>query len=202
MYPAIRESGGVCISDEVQTGFGRLGKYFWGFEMHGVEPDIVIMGKPMGNGHPMAAVVTNDSIAASFETGMEFFSSFGGNTVSCAIGQSVLDVLEREALPANAEKIGGYLLSRLRAIVEEFDVAGDARGEGLFLGLELVADKKSKAPNTALASFVKEELKKKGILVGTDGPDVNVIKIKPPICFTKENADYLADSIREILRTI
>jgi 4-aminobutyrate aminotransferase-like enzyme len=133
---------------------------------------------------------------------MEFFSSFGGNTVSCAIGQSVLDVLELEKLPANAEDVGAYLLSRLNAIVEEFDVAGDARGEGLFLGLELVTDKKSKAPNTVLASFVKEELKKKGILVGTDGPDVNVIKIKPPICFTKENADYLADSLGEVLTTI
>ncbi len=202
VYPAVRERGGLCISDEVQTGFGRLGKYFWGFEMHNVQPDIVILGKPMGNGHPLAAVVTTDAIAESFETGMEFFSSFGGNTVSCAIGQAVLDVLEEENLPKNAENVGGHLLKRLKTIVENYENAGDARGEGLFLGLELVTDKESKKPATELASRVKEELKAMGILVGTDGPDVNVIKIKPPICFTKENADCLADAIEEILRKL
>ena len=201
IYPFIREQGGVCISDEVQTGFGRLGKYLWGFEMHGVVPDIVILGKPMGNGHPMAAVVTTDEIAESFETGMEFFSSFGGNTVSCTIGQAVLDVLEEERLPQNAEEVGAHLLSLFENLVEKYEVCGDARGEGLFLGLELVRDKKSKEPNTELASIVQNKLKESGIMVGTDGPFVNVIKVKPPICFTKENADELAETIDQILNT-
>lgn len=200
VYPFIRERGGVCISDEVQTGFGRLGQYFWGFEMHEVVPDIVVLGKPMGNGHPIAAVVTTDEIAASFETGMEFFSSFGGNPVSCAIGQAVLDVLEDENLPANAEAVGGHLLGLFKDLVERYETCGDARGEGLFLGLELVKDQQSKSPNTELAAIVKNRLRDRNILIGTDGPFDNVLKIKPPICFTKENADELAGNIDEILQ--
>jgi ethanolamine-phosphate phospho-lyase len=199
IYPFIRDQGGVCISDEVQTGFGRLGEYFWGFEMHEVVPDIVVMGKPMGNGHPLAAVVTTDEIAESFETGMEFFSSFGGNPVSCAIGQAVLDILEEENLPQNAKEVGGYLLGLFKDLTEKHEVCGDARGEGLFLGLEFVEDKSSKAPNTELASVVKNRLRENGILVGTDGPFDNVLKIKPPICFTKENADELVGKINRIL---
>ncbi len=200
IYPFIRAQGGVCISDEVQTGFGRLGKYFWGFEMDEVIPDIVVLGKPMGNGHPMAAVATTDEIAESFETGMEFFSSFGGNPVSCAIGQAVLDVLEDEKLPENARKVGGYLLGLFEDLVEKYEVCGDARGEGLFLGLEFVEDKLSKKPNTKLASFAQNKLKEKFIMVGTDGPYVNVIKVKPPICFTNKNADELADELEEIIK--
>ncbi len=202
IYPFIQEQSGVCISDEVQTGFGRLGKYFWGFEMQEVVPDIVIMGKPIGNGHPMAAVITTDEIAESFETGMEFFSSFGGNPVSCAIGQAVLNVLEEEKLPENAEKVGGYLLKRFKDLVDKYEVCGDARGEGLFLGLEFVTDEESKEPNTKLASHVQNKLKERNIMVGTDGPMVNVIKVKPPICFTKENADELVNGIDEILQSI
>jgi 4-aminobutyrate aminotransferase-like enzyme/Ser/Thr protein kinase RdoA (MazF antagonist) len=202
IYPSIRDQGGVCISDEVQTGFGRLGKFFWGFEMHGVIPDIVVLGKPIGNGHPLGAVVTTDEIAASFETGMEFFSSFGGNPVSCAIGQAVLDVLDEEKLPENAEEVGGYLLKLLKVLVKKYEFCGDARGEGLFLGLELVEDKSSKKPNTKLASFVQNKLKEKNIMVGTDGPFVNVIKVKPPICFTMENAEELATHIEQILKKL
>ncbi len=199
IYPFIREQGGVCISDEVQTGFGRLGEYFFGFEMHEVVPDIVVLGKPIGNGHPLAAVVTTDEIAASFETGMEFFSSFGGNPVSCAIGNSVLDVLDDEKLPENAQVVGGHLLKLFDELVEKYEVCGDARGVGLFLGLEFITDKISKKPHTELASIIQNELRDKNILVGTDGPFVNVIKIKPPICFTKENADELAVNIDKIL---
>ncbi|MDH3530871.1 MAG: aminotransferase class III-fold pyridoxal phosphate-dependent enzyme, partial [Acidobacteriota bacterium] len=169
----------------------------WGFKMHGVIPDIVIMGKPMGNGHPLAAVVTTDEIAESFETGMEFFSSFGGNTVSMAIGRAVLDVLDQEELPENAEAVGGRLLARLKDIVERHEAAGDARGAGLFLGLELIRDGDPNSPNTELASAVKEDLREKGILIGIDGPFENVVKIKPPICFTNENADRLTDAIEE-----
>lgn len=202
IYPFIRKLSGVCISDEVQTGFGRLDKCFWGFEMHEVVPDIVVLGKPMGNGHPLAAVVTTDEIAASFETGMEFFSSFGGNPVSCAIGQAVLDVLEEEKLPENARTVGGYLLGLFEDLVKKYEVCGDVRGKGLFLGLEFVENKESKKPNTKLASTVQNKLREKHILVGTDGPFVNVIKVKPPICFTKENADELAESIDEILNKV
>ena len=202
VYPFIRAHGGVCISDEVQTGFGRLGQYFWGFEMHDVVPDIVVLGKPMGNGHPIAAVVTTSEIAHSFETGMEFFSSFGGNPVSCAIGQAVLDVLDDEALPDNAGNVGGYLLGKLEQLVADFDVCGNARGQGLFLGLDLVHDSGSRKPNTELAAFVKNHLRDNRILIGTDGPFDNVLKIKPPICFTRDNADELVGGIRNALRSI
>jgi 4-aminobutyrate aminotransferase-like enzyme len=201
VYPYIRIQGGVCISDEVQTGFGRLGKCFWGFEMHDVVPDIVVLGKPMGNGHPIGAVVTTDEIAASFENGIEFFSSFGGNPVSCAIGQSVLDVLDVEGLANNADEVGQYLLVLLKILVEKHEVCGDARGEGLFLGLELVEDKFTKLPNPELASLLQNNLRENGILVGTDGPFNNVLKIKPPICFTKENAVELYENLdREIMK--
>ena len=199
LYPFIRENGGVCVTDEVQTGFGRLGKHFWGFELHGVVPDIVVLGKPIANGHPMGAVVTTDEIASSFETGMEFFSSFGGNPVSCLIGQSVLDVLEEENLPENAKEVGNYLQGLLEGLVEKHDVCGDARGEGLFLGLELVKGGEAKSPAQQLAADVQNQLKDRGILVGTDGPDENVIKIKPPICFTRENADELVSNLDAIL---
>lgn len=199
MYPFIRAQGGVCIADEVQTGFGRLGKYFWAFEMQEVVPDMVIIGKPMGNGHPMAAVVTTDDIAASFETGMEFFSSFGGNPVSCAIGQAVLDVIEAEGLQAQTAEVGGYLKQLFRELAQQHDCIGDVRGEGLFLGVDLVEDKTNKTPATKLAALVKNSLRERHILIGTDGPFDNVLKIKPPLCFTKANAEELVRAVAEIL---
>lgn len=201
LYPVIRQQGGVCISDEVQTGFGRLGNHFWGFEMHGVIPDIVVLGKPIGNGHPMAAVVTTDAIAESFENGMEFFSSFGGNPVSCAIGLAVLDVLEQEALQQHAMDVGTYLTSLLETLRNEFIQIGDVRGSGLFLGVDLVHDPQSRKPNTTLAGRIKNELRDKFILLSTDGPADNVLKIKPPLCFNKANADHLVDTIRQAMRS-
>jgi 4-aminobutyrate aminotransferase-like enzyme len=143
LYPFIRENGGVCISDEVQTGFGRLGDFFWGFEAHDVVPDIVILGKPMGNGHPIGAVVTTNEISKSFESGVEFFSSFGGNPVSCAIGMSVLKVIEEEKLQENAKIVGDYYKKLLLILKDKFDCIGDVRGSGLFLGIELIDDKSS-----------------------------------------------------------
>ena len=198
IYKNIRKKGGVCISDEVQTGFGRLGKYFWGFEMHNVVPDLVILGKPMGNGHPIGAVITTDEISKSFERGVEFFSSFGGNPVSCAAGLAVLDVIEEENLQNNAKNVGDYYLKQLNILKKEFSCIGDVRGAGLFLGIEIV-EKNSKKPNTVLAQKLKNELRKKYILVGSDGPFNNVIKTKPPICFTKENVDTVCLEIRKIL---
>lgn len=189
LYPAVREAGGLCISDEVQVGFGRLGSHFWGFEKYGVVPDIVVLGKPMGNGHPMAAVVTTTAIAQSFETGMEFFSSFGGNNVSCALGKAVLEVIEKEQLQANALDTGNYFMEQLRSLQQKFPVIGDVRGSGLFIGIELVEHNASKTPNTQLAKAVKEHLKSQHILISTDGPHNNVLKSKPPLCFNKGNVD-------------
>jgi ethanolamine-phosphate phospho-lyase len=199
MYAFIRANGGVCINDEVQTGFGRLGDNFWGFEMQQVVPDIVILGKPIANGHPMGAVVTTEDIAASFETGMEFFSSFGGNPVSCAIAHAVLDVLEEEQLPEHAQNIGSYILNGFEKLTEKYEWAGNARGQGLFLGLELVKDKVRKEPFTELAAFVKNKLKEQNILIGTDGPFDNTLKIKPPLCFSQANADELLQAIDQAL---
>lgn len=201
LYPAVRELGGVCISDEVQTGFGRLGSYFWGYEMHGVVPDIVVLGKPMGNGHPLSAVVTTDEISASFEGGMEFFSSFGGNSVSCEIGMAVLEVLEEEELQNNAVDVGSYLKKSLTELMSDYQSIGDVRGEGFFLGVELIRDGDPNKPATSLASEVHNKLKEAKILVGIDGPDRNVVKIKPPMCFNRQNADQLVAALEGILKS-
>lgn len=202
MYSAIRERGGLCISDEVQAGFGRLGEWFWGFEMHEVVPDIVVMGKPMGNGHPMAAVVTTEAVAQSFENGMEFFSSFGGNPVSCAIGMAVLDVMETEGLQQHAYEIGEYLKARICDLQGRYETIGDVRGSGLFLGAELVIDRESKTPATALAKYIKNRMKEHFILVGTDGPADNVLKIKPPLSFDRTNADQFVDVLEGSLKGV
>lgn len=200
LYPALRSVGAVCISDEVQTGFGRLGQWFWGFEMLGVVPDIVMLGKPMGNGHPLAAVVTTDAIARSFENGLEFFSSFGGNSVACAVGLAVLEVLEEEKLPENAQKTGDYLKAVLNELKKRFPVIGDVRGEGLFLGIEFVKDPETRRPHTDLAGEIKNRLKAARILVGTDGPFENVIKIKPPLCFNQKDADVFLQGLEAALQ--
>ena len=193
LYPFIRKNGGICISDEVQTGFGRLGDFFWGFEAHDVVPDIVILGKPMGNGHPLGAVVTTNEISNSFESGVEFFSSFGGNPVSCAIGLSVLKVIEEEKLQENAKKVGDYYKGLLLDLKNKFNCIGDVRGSGLFLGIELI-DEKNKA-NTLLAQHIKNELRENHILISTDGPHDSVLKSKPPLCFTKQNAKTVVKHI-------
>lgn len=200
LYPEIRKQGGVCISDEVQTGFGRLGEYFWGYEAQGVIPDIVVLGKPMGNGHPMGAVVTTDAVANSFNKGVEFFSSFGGNPVSCAIGLAVLDVIEEEGLQQNALEVGNHYIKLLNELKNEFGCIGDVRGSGLFLGAEIV-DQDQK-PDTRLAGIIKNELRNRNILISTDGPYDNVIKSKPPLCFTKADAEYVVQQIADILKKI
>ncbi|SHJ00567.1 hydroxylysine kinase /5-phosphonooxy-L-lysine phospho-lyase apoenzyme [Tangfeifania diversioriginum] len=200
IYTEIRTLGGICISDEVQTGFGRLGNYFWGFEMHGVVPDMVILGKPMGNGHPMAAMICTDEIAEAFNNGMEFFSSFGGNPVSCSIGQAVLDVLAEEHLQQNAKKVGDYYLQKLTELQQKNERIGDVRGSGLFIGFEFVKDRITLEPDTELAQKVKNELREKFVLVSTDGPFDNVIKSKPPLCFSKENVDEVILAVERILK--
>jgi 4-aminobutyrate aminotransferase-like enzyme len=198
LYKTIREQGGVCISDEVQTGFGRLGDVFWGFEQQEVVPDIVVLGKPMGNGHPIGAVVTTTEIAESFEKGVEFFSSFGGNSVSCAIGMAVLDVITEEGLQENAHKVGSHYQKCLRKLQQQFSQIGDVRGSGLFIGIDVVKEG-TKEPDTDLAHFIKNTLRERHILVSTDGPADNVIKSKPPLCFTKENVEKVVVNIQEII---
>ena len=201
VYPAIRAQGGVCISDEVQTGFGRLGDYFWGYQAQDVIPDMVVLGKPIANGHPMGAVVCTEAIAKSFEKGVEFFSSFGGNPVSCAIASAVLDVIEEENLQQNAKVVGDYYQEELTQLAKKFDCIGDVRGYGLFIGIEIVKPG-TKHPNTLLAKQLKNEMRKKHILLSTDGPFNNVIKSKPPLCFSKENVDTVVSNLERILEDI
>ncbi|MFD0797351.1 aminotransferase class III-fold pyridoxal phosphate-dependent enzyme [Maribacter chungangensis] len=197
VYPKIRAQGGICISDEVQVGFGRLGSHFWGYEMYNVVPDMVILGKPMGNGHPIGAVVTTSEIAESFDNGMEFFSSFGGNPVSCGIGEAVLDVIEEDRLQAHAFEVGSYLKDELSALKERYKAIGDVRGSGLFLGVEIIRPNGS--PDTALAQTIKNSLRENYILISTDGPYDNVLKIKPPLYFNLTNSAELINQLKIIL---
>ena len=188
-FKHVRDAGGLCITDEVQTGFGRVGSHFWAFELQNVVPDIVVMGKPIGNGHPMSAVVTKKEIANSFANGMEFFATFGGNPVSCAIGMAVLDVIKEEGLQEHARKVGAGMIKGLNVLKGKHDIIGHVRGIGLFIGIELVKDRNTLAPATQKASQLVNRMKERGILLGSDGPFNNVIKIKPPMVITKQDAD-------------
>ncbi|MFQ5398267.1 MAG: aminotransferase class III-fold pyridoxal phosphate-dependent enzyme [Anaerolineae bacterium] len=198
-YEHVRAGGGVCIADEVQVGFARVGSHFWGFETQGVAPDIVTMGKPMGNGHPLAAVVTTREIAASFDNGMEYFNTFGGNPVSCAVGMAVLDVIEQEQLQAHALTVGAHLKAGLSRLMDRHPLIGDVRGLGLFIGVELVQDQETLAPAASQAAYIVERMKALGILLSIDGPLHNVLKLKPPLVFTRENADCLVQVLDRVL---
>ena len=198
-YRYVRKAGGLCIADEVQVGFGRVGTHLWGFETQGVVPDIVTMGKPIGNGFPLAAVVTTREIADAFASGMEYFNTYGGNPVACAAGMAVLDVLEDEKLQANALAVGARLKTGLEALKDRHPVVGDVRGLGLFLGVELVLDRESRGRATPQAAYVAERMREEGILVSTDGPFRNVLKIKPPLVYTAADADLLVATLDGIL---
>lgn len=200
VYKFVRAAGAVCIADEVQVGFGRLGTHFWGFETQGVVPDIVVLGKPIGNSFPLAAVITTTEIAASFNNGMEFFSTFGGNPVACAAGLAVLDVLRDENLQHNALQVGTRWLAQLRALQNTHALIGDVRGSGLFLGIDLVNDRSSRAPATEQATYIANRLRERGILAGTDGPHHNVIKLRPPLIFSDADADLFVATLDEILQ--
>jgi 4-aminobutyrate aminotransferase-like enzyme len=202
VYARVRAAGGVCIADEVQTGLGRMGTSFWAFEDQGVVPDIVVMGKPLGNGHPLAAVATTRAIADAFDNGMEFFSTFGGNTVSCAVGIAVLDVVRDESLQEHARTVGESMGAELRALVEKYPIVGDVRGSGLFWGVELVRDRATLEPAGAEASFVANRMRERGILLGTDGPHHNVIKIRPPMPFTAADGHSLLNELETALRLL
>ncbi len=199
VYDRIRAAGGVCIADEVQTGLGRLGDYFWGFEQQQVAPDIVVLGKPLGNGHPMGAVVTSAEIARSFDNGIEFFSTFGGSTLSCRVGTEVLRIVRDEGLRENARMVGNHLLASLRELQSRHACIGDVRGIGLFVGVDLVTDRASRAPATALASYVVNRLREERILIGTEGPADNVLKIRPPLTVGRDDVDVLCHTLDAVL---
>lgn len=193
LKPFLEKHGILLIIDEVQTGFGRLGSHFWGFELHGIIPDLVILGKPMGNGHPIGGVITRADLSAHFDTGMEFFSSFGGNPISCAIGEKVLDIIEQDNLQENALAVGNYWREELRALQLDYSVMADVRGYGIFIGVEFLnADL---TPATELAQNIKNKMKERFILTSTDGPFDNVLKIKAPLCFSKENVDEFMSTL-------
>lgn len=199
-YAHMRSADGVCIADEVQVGFGRLGTHFWGFETQDVVPDIVVLGKPIGNAFPLAAVVTRREIAASFDNGMEFFSTFGGNPVACAAGLAVLDILRDENLQQNALTVGVRWIAELKQLASKYPLVGDVRGSGMFLGLDLVNDSETRAPATEQASYIVNRLRDRGILAGTDGPHHNVIKLRPPLIFSAADAHLFVSTLEEILQ--
>lgn len=189
----------MAIADEVQTGCGRVGSHWWAFETQGVVPDIVTIGKPLGNGHPVGAVVTTREIARSFDSGMEFFNTFGGNPVSCATADAVLRVVEDEDLRLNAQIAGAALLEGLRHIAVSCPRIGDVRGIGLFAGVVFVKDGDPGQPDAALAADVVEGAKRRGVLLSTDGPLHDVVKIKPPMVFLPEDAHHLVSVIKDAL---
>jgi 4-aminobutyrate aminotransferase-like enzyme/Ser/Thr protein kinase RdoA (MazF antagonist) len=199
VYERVRAAGGVCIADEVQVGFGRLGTHFWGFETQRAVPEIVVLGKPIGNGFPLGAVITTSEIARSFDNGMEFFSTFGGNAVACAAGLAVLDVVESERLQERALRVGTYLKASLQALQQQFPLIGDVRGSGLFLGLDFALDRVTRAPATRQAGYVVNRLRERGILTGTDGPLHNVMKLRPPLIISESDCDIFAGALASIL---
>jgi len=199
VYRYVRAAGGVCIADEVQTGFGRLGSHFWGFEAQGVVPDVVVLGKPIANGFPLGAVVATPEIATAFDNGMEFFSTFGGNPVACAAGLAVLDVVEGDGLQERAGRTGACLLEGLRRLQERYPLIGDVRGSGLYLGVELVRDRSSLEPAADEAAYVVDRLCERGVLTGTDGELHNVLKLRPPLVFSENDAARFLETLDDVL---
>lgn len=198
-YKMVRAAGGVAIADDVQTALGRLGGHFWGFGSEGVTPDIVVLGKPIGNGYPLAAVAMTEEISAAFSAGPEFFSTFGGSSAACAAGYAVLDVVRDEALQENARAVGEKLIAGFRDLASRHELIGDVRGSGLFLGVDLVTDRDRREAATKAASFVKNRLRDRRILLGTEGPGDNVLKIRPPMTFDAAAADRLLTEIEAAL---
>jgi 4-aminobutyrate aminotransferase-like enzyme len=197
LFNETRKAGGLCVADEVQGGFGRFGEHFWGFEFDDVVPDIVTMGKPMGNGHPLAAVVTRPEIAQILAEDAGYFNTFGGNPVSCAAGLAVLDVIDKEGLQENALKMGNYLKEGFRKLGENYPMLGQVHGSGLLLGLEII--KKDSEPDTKLAEKIMNHMRENGVLIGTTGPKSHVLKIRPPLVFGMDNAEILLGVLTKAL---
>jgi 4-aminobutyrate aminotransferase-like enzyme len=199
MYQRVRAAGGLIVADEVQSGLCRLGDHMWGFQDSGVVPDIVTMGKPMGDGHPLAIVVTAPAIAEEFSQKFHYFNTFGGNPVSAAVGLAVLDVIEQENVLQNVHEVGAHLRQGLDDLATRFEVIGDVRGKGLFYGVELVSSKMSQAPAEQAALHIREHLRENGVLLSNTGPLNNVLKIRPPMVFSRENADELLGKLEQAL---
>lgn len=191
----VRKAGGVIIADEVQSGFGRTGTHLWAHEKAGFVPDIMTLGKPMGNGHPVGAVVTSPDTMAAFREGFRYFNTFGGNPVSCAAAMETLNVLMDEELVQNAQSVGEYARNGLRELSTRYDVIGDVRGSGLFFGAELVVDREAKTPNPELTKRVANEMRKQGVLLNFIGRHRNILKIRPPMPFSRSDADQMIETL-------
>ena len=196
---AVREAGGLFIADEVQPGLGRTGDAFWGFQRHGVVPDIVTMGKPLGAGHPLAGLAVRPGVLAAFGRECRYFNTFGGNPVSMAAGMAVLDVVEREGLMAHAQRVGSYLRAQIAKLAERHALIGDVRGAGLFVGVELVTDRRARTPATAETARVVNGLRERQVLLSATGEHANTLKIRPPLVFTEAHADLLAETLGQVL---
>lgn len=198
----IRQAGGLFIADEVQPGFGRTGDGMWGFQRHGVVPDMVTMGKPMGNGHPIAGMVARPELLAAFGERLRYFNTFGGNPVSAAVGMAVLDVIEGEGLIENAREVGAYLRQGLESLAGIHPILGDIRAAGLFIGAELLRDHTTREPATVETARVVNGLRRRRVLISAAGPQANVLKIRPPLVFSKDNADLFVSALEDVLREI
>ena len=198
----LQAAGGLYIADEVQVGVGRSGNQFWGFEAFGVQPDIVTIGKPIGNGHPIGVVVTRYEILAKFNAYMPFFSTFGGNPVSAAAGLAVLEVMDRQSLQQNAAETSAYLKAGIQDLAERETLIGDVRGSGLLIGIDLVLDRETREPASDIANLVFNRMRDNGVLIGIAGPYRNVLKIRPPMTFGKTHADQLVNTLAEALNAL
>lgn len=196
---AVRRAGGVVIADEVQPGFGRTGSHFWGHQRAGLRPDIVTLGKPMGNGHPIGGVIANIDTVNAFRKAFRYFNTFGGNPVSCAAATAVLDVIGDEGLVQNARLVGEHARAGFARLADKHDIIGDVRGSGLFMGIELVLDRAAKTPAADLTTRVINEMRARGILMGKLGIHQSTTKIRPPMPFSKENADLMLSTLDDVL---
>ena len=198
----VRQAGGLFIADEVQPGFGRLGTHFWGFDSHGVVPDIATMGKPMGNGYPISALVTTEEVIEAFQQHSHYFNTFAGTPVACAAALAVLEVVEQQNLQANALNVGEHLIRGLKNIAENNSLIGDIRGSGLFLGIDIVRDRESREPAIAETNKAVNLLRERGVLINSTGAYDNVLKIRPPLVFSTDNADLLLQKLGEVLNEL
>ncbi len=195
----VKRAGGVLIADEIQPGFGRLGSHMWGYQRAGISPDIVTLGKPMGNGHPVGAVVTSQDMLKAFRGNSKYFNTFGGNPVSCAAAMATLEVLQSENLMDNAARVGAHAKQGLSKLAQKHEAIGDVRGCGLFFGAELVLDRANKTPATAYAKRLTNAMRDRGFLMSFIGINYNTLKMRPPMPFSVENADMMLEALDDAL---
>ncbi|WP_236045208.1 MULTISPECIES: aspartate aminotransferase family protein [Pseudooceanicola] len=196
---AVRAAGGLFIADEVQAGFGRSGDRFWGYQRHGIDPDIVTMGKPMGNGFPVAAIAVTPEAVASFGSDMRYFNTFGGNGVAIAAARATREVILNDNLQANATRIGALLRDGISGLANRFEGIGDVRGAGLYIGVEMVTERAARSPDAALAARIVNEMRERRVLISATGPEANVLKIRPPLVFSDADADWLLSTLEAVL---